>query len=305
MRYSRQKLPTFTRFPARHRTGAQIVAAAAAVVAAGLALPADAGGHAQVSGFALAEGGSTLLVMSDIGAPGAVMSFDLASPVSGLAWRPVTGTLLGIADGMVAEIDPMSGEMTDLGATFAEDARIAEGAVTAFDFNNQIDAVRAVTSEGANLVYFPVGFGDMDDRANSVLRFTDPFYAEGDVNEGAEPMIFANAYTNAIAGETAGSTFQYALDAATDSLVSLANNAGTLQTVGPVTVDGAAVDLAAMGGFDIVSPAEGENMAYAILQMAGADTAGLYAIDLETGAATLSADLGMGGVSGFAATMTP
>lgn len=55
-----------------------------------------------------------------------------------------------------------------------------------------------------------------------------------------------------------------------------------------------------MGGFDILSPAEGENQAYAILELEGSGTAGLYAIDLQTGAATLLADLGMGGLVGFA-----
>jgi hypothetical protein len=50
-----------------------------------------------------------------------------------------------------------------------------------------------------------------------------------------------------------------------------------------------------------VSPAAGENHGFAILQMEGVDTAGLYAIDLETGAATMLADLGMGGFTGFAA----
>lgn len=85
--------------------------------------------------------------------------------------------------------------------------------------------------------------------------------------------------------------------------MSLANNAGTLETIGKITVGGSAVDLAPMGGFDIVSPEEGENMGLAILQMEGAQTAGLYEIDLETGAATLKADLGMGGIMGFAASL--
>jgi hypothetical protein len=120
---------------------------------------------------------------------------------------------------------------------------------------------------------------------------------------GTAPMIFANAYTNAVNGMTASETFQYALDAETDALVSLANNAGTLATVAAITVDGATVDLAPMGGLDIVSSAEGENMAYAILQMEGSETAGLYSIDLETGAASMMADLGMGGVTGFATSL--
>lgn len=92
------------------------------------------------------------------------------------------------------------------------------------------------------------------------------------------------------------------MDAETDALISLANNAGTLETIAKVTVDRARVDLAPMGGFDIYSPMQGTDQAYAILQMEGAATAGLYAIDLETGAASILADLGMGGVTGFAVT---
>jgi hypothetical protein len=60
------------------------------------------------------------------------------------------------------------------------------------------------------------------------------------------------------------------------------------------------VDVSDWGGFDIASPEEGTDMAYAILQIEGAATAGLYAVDLGTGALTALADLGMGGFSGFA-----
>jgi len=267
------------------------------------ASPVFAAGHATVSGYALADGGATLVVMSDVAAPDKMMTYTLKSPLKAIAWRPVTGELLGFANGMIVTIDPTSGEVTDQQASFSDDAMIGDDSVVAFDFNNKIDAVRAVSSAGNNLVYFPKGFGDGDERANSVLRFTNLAYAEGDSMSGTTPMIFANAYTNAINGQKAGDTFQYALDAETDSLVSLANNAGTLATVGKVTVDGSAVDLAAMGGFDIVSANEGENMGLAILQLEGSDTAGLYSIDLETGAATMKADLGMGGISGFAASL--
>ena len=275
----------------------------AAVMLTGAVSVADAGGHATVSGYALAEDGSVLLTMADVQAPGMVERHELAMPVDAIAYRPVTGDLLGFAaSGAVYAIDARTGTMTDMEASFAEDAKTM-GPAVAFDFNNAIDAVRAVGSDGVNLVYFPMGFGDNDARANSVLRFTDAFYAEDDANAGETPMIFANAYTNAIGGMTADSTFQYALDAETDALVALANNAGTLTTVAPVTVDGMAVDLAAAGGFDIVSPEEGTDMAYAVLQMEGAMTAGLYSIDLETGAATMLADLEMGGISGFAASL--
>lgn len=238
--------------------------------------------------------------MTDIAAPDAVQTYALETPLRAIAYRPVTGQLLGYADGMIYEVDPMTGAQTDLGASFMDDAMIAAGAV-AFDFNNQIDAVRAVGADGSNLVYFPDGFGDADERANSVRRFTDAFYVDGDNSTGADPLIFANAYTNAINGMTASSTAQYALDARANALVTLANNAGELATVGLLTRDGEAVDVIDAGGFDIVSEAEGSDLAYAVLQIDGEATAGLYLVDLTSGALTSLGDLGMGGFTGFAA----
>lgn len=274
--------------------------AALALTIATLAAPAFAGGHAGTSGYALAAGGSTLVTMADIAAPGEVQTYTLDTPLRAIAYRPVTGELLGYAEGTVYKIDPMTGAMTDLGATFMEGAMIGEGAV-AFDFNNQIDAVRAVGADGSNLVYFPAGFGDNDERANSVRRFTDAFYVEGDNSAGADPLIFANAYTNAISGAKATSTAQYALDARANALVTLANNAGELATVGLLTIDGEAVDVIDAGGFDIVSPEEGTDMAYAILQIDGDKNASLYMVDLGSGALTDLGNLGAGGFTGFAA----
>ena len=287
------------------RTIRTITATLTASLTAVLALGAGsalAAAHAGKTGYALADDGATLVVMSDIAAPDQAETYALETPVRGLAYRPVTGDLLGFADGKIVTIDPMSGEQTDAGATFM-DADIAAGADVAFDFNNAIDAVRAVSSEGDNLVYFPDGFGGGDEKQNSVRRFTNAAYAEGDAGAGETPAIFANAYTNAINGKTAESTAQYALDANADALVTLANNEGTLATVGKITVDGAEVDITNRGGFDIVSPEEGADEAYAILQIEGEETAGLYAIDLSSGAATKLSDLGMGGFSGFAVSM--
>ncbi|MEM6304516.1 MAG: DUF4394 domain-containing protein [Pseudomonadota bacterium] len=269
-------------------------------LALGAASPALSMGHAGTMGYALAEEGGTLVTMADIAAPGDVQTYTLETPLRAIAYRPVTGQLLGYADGTIFEVDPMSGALTDLGAAFMEGAMIGEGAV-AFDFNNAIDAVRAVGADGSNLVYFPEGFGDGDERAGSVRLFTDAFYVEGDTSAGAEPLIFANAYTNAINGAKASSTAQFALDARANALVTLANNAGELATVGLLTLNGEAVDVIDAGGFDIVSEAEGADLAYAVLQIDGQDTAGLYLVDLTSGALTPLGDLGMGGFTGFAA----
>ncbi|MGR3503514.1 DUF4394 domain-containing protein [Pseudaestuariivita sp.] len=263
-----------------------------------LAAPALADGHAGTKGYALSGDGTMLTVMDSIAAPEEARTMTLSTPVRSIAWRPVTGELIGYADGAIVTIDTMSGATADAGAMFMDDAMIPEGSVVAFDFNNAIDAVRAVSSTGENLVYFPSNFGD--ERANSVRKFTDMFYAEGDNSEGAEPLIFANAYTNAINGAKASGTFQYVLDARANALASLANNAGTLETVGLITVDGEAVDVLPVGGFDIVSPEEGTDAAYAVLQIDGEETAGLYAIDVTSGAATLLSDLGTADISSFA-----
>lgn len=262
------------------------------------AAPVIADGHASTMGYTLSSDGSSLTVMQSIAAPEDATTVMLSTPVRSIAWRPVTSELVGYADGMIVTINPMTGETTDTMATFMDDAMIGDDAVVAFDFNNAIDAVRAVSSMGDNLVYFPTNFGD--DKANSVRRFTDMFYAEGDTSEGAEPLIFANAYTNAINGMKAGSTFQYALDARANALVSLANNAGTLSTIGLISIDGTSADVLPVGGFDIVSPEEGTDAAYAVLQIDGAMTAGLYSIDLATGDATLLADLGTDDIGSFA-----
>ncbi|MEL7429290.1 MAG: DUF4394 domain-containing protein [Pseudomonadota bacterium] len=266
-------------------------------------LAAHADGHSHKSGYALSNEGKTLLVMADFSKPGDIMSFDLGESFDAITWRPVTGELLGYTNGKIHVIDPATGKTTNLGATFMEDAKTADNASVGFDFNNKIDAVRIVSSAGDNLVYFPQGFGNGDEKAGSVRRFTNLAYAAEDTNEGKTPAVFANAYTNAINGKTASGTAQYALDAETDSLVTLANNEGTLGTVGTITVSGKTANLAALGGFDIVSEAEGKDEAFAIMQMEGAQTAGLYSVDLATGGMKLIADLPVGGVTGFAVSL--
>ncbi len=266
-----------------------------------LAAPAFAHDHAGTTGYVLSSDGSSLIVMDSLVAIDESRTVELSDPVRSIAWRPVTAELIGYADGSIFVIDPMTGETVDQDATFMDDAMIGSDAIVAFDFNNAIDAVRSVSTEGDNLVYFPAGFGDMDECANSVRRFTDLFYADGDMSEGKEPLVFANAYTNAINGMTAEGTFQYALDARANALVSLANNSGTLKTIGLVTIDGEAADILPVGGFDIVSPGEGTDQAYAMLQIDGQETAGLYAIDLKKGTATMIADLGTADIGSFAA----
>ena len=69
---------------------------------------------------------------------------------------------------------------------------------------------------------------------------------------------------------------QYGIDYGYDTLVTIANNAGDLATVGSL-----GIDTDTMSGFDIYTAPNGTNTAYAIL---GSNK--FYTINLGTGAAT-------------------
>ena len=75
------------------------LALTAATLTFGSAAMAD--DHAGVMGYALADDGSTLVTMADIAMPGNVETHALETPLRAIAYRPVTGQLLGYADGMI------------------------------------------------------------------------------------------------------------------------------------------------------------------------------------------------------------
>ncbi len=129
-----------------------------------------------------------------------------------------------------------------------------------------------------------VGDNDQDFRINvdtgAVTVDGTLAYAADDANEGTNPRVTAAAYTNAIAMPT--TTMLYDIDTDLDILV-LQNppNDGTLMTVGEL-----GVDIGDLAGFDIISPEEGDNTAFAV------SGSKLYGIDLATGAATDLGDIG-------------
>jgi hypothetical protein len=86
-----------------------------------------------------------------------------------------------------------------------------------------------------------------------------------------------SAYTNSVTPVPA-TTQLYGIDTGLDILVTQANSAGTLGTVGPL-----GINVGAVGGFDIYSNA---NEAYAALLPVNTSTSNLYRINLVTGAAT-------------------
>jgi hypothetical protein len=274
------------------------------LAALALTTPALAATFTGNTGYALAADGKSIIIFNDLGFASDQSTITLSgASLDALAYRPVTGELYGFSNGRggsadaVFVVDTKTGKLANVAPAFGADTDIEDSTTIGFDFNNAIDAARLVSTDDDKLVFFPATFTG---RENTVTRFTDLFYAMGDVNDGHDPMIFANAYTNAVDGRVSNAgTVQFALDAGTNSLVTLANNTGVLTTVGQLTLGGSVLDFDALGGFDILSDVEGDNRALALLNFG--PTSGLYSIDLATGATTLFQDLGNTNFRGFAA----
>ena len=193
--------------------------------------------------------------------------------IRGIDFRPATGQLYGIGSfGQLYTINLGSGAMTPVGAGVGT----IDGTAFGFDFNPTIDRIRLVSNTNKNYVLNPVT-GALQ------LTATDVFYPAGDPNVGVDPNVVGNAYTNSVLGTVPASSQLYAIDAGIDVLATQANNAGTLGTVGPLLT----VNTSDLVGFDIFSPAEGNNTAFASLTPAGGSVSNLYTINLATGTAVL------------------
>lgn len=244
--------------------------------AAGLASVANA----QNTVYAIGNGGASLVrFQSDNpSALTVVANFSGdATFLDAIDFRPATGQLFGYLDSADAffTVNLATGALTRASAAAPTTAPTNTFHV-GLDFNPTIDRARLVTDSNQNIVFNP--------NDGTQAAFTALAYAIGDVNENASPAVIDNAYTNSRAGAT--TTVQYVIDYGTDTLATLANNAGTLATVGPLGVN---TDL--FTGFDIFTSTGGVNTAYAILApVNGAPS--FYTVNLTTGAATLVGALG-------------
>ncbi len=134
-----------------------------------------------------------------------------------LDFRDSDGLLYGLADDLrVYTLDAISGL-----ATAVTDVLDVTGSNFGFDFNTVVDKIRLVSNNDNNYV--------IDVEAGSATRFTDVAFAAGDPNAGTDPQVAGNAYIHSTAS-------QFAIDTNTDSLVTQANNAGTLTTVGSLGI---------------------------------------------------------------------
>ncbi len=252
---------------------------AAAAATASLAFAASA--HAQVVYGLTTDNSIDVVNVSDPSNSidgGFVMGLTQNEALIDIDFRPGTGELYAISSqDNVYTIDTDTFQATLLG-NFGPPS--LQGTSFAFDFNNQFDGgsgdpadigrfARIISNVDTNRV--------IDGDTGQYLGMPDKtpvFYAAGDVNAGEDPNIVGIAYTNAFAG--ASSTQQFGIDRNTGALVTVANNAGTLETVGDIGV----TLLSNEAALDIYNVDE----AYAVLQP-GPNSL-FYSVDLDTGIAT-------------------
>ena len=197
----------------------------------------------------------------------------------GIDYRPANRALYGIgSNNVLYVIDASSGVARAVGGGFSSQVSLS-GSNVGFDFNPVPDRIRVVTDSGLNFRLNPNTGGAVDGNANvtGFQRDANLSFAQDDANSGRTPRVTAAAYSNSVAGATA--TTNYAIDSATNSLVTqgtlagkspiVSPNVGILFTVGSLGVSG-------ITSFDI-----GRND---VALAASSNT--LYQVNLSSGRAT-------------------
>ena len=213
---------------------------------------------------------------------GTISGIDAGENILGLDFRANGGGIWAITDAnLIYQIDTTNFAATSVGPVLNPTLTSA-GESFGFDFNpNAAGGVlfRTIAGDTQNNRVGDTRTSDylfVDAPTNDADR-TPVFYAAGDVNEGATPNIQGIAYNNNIFG--ADATQQFGIDALNGAVVTVANNAGTLQTVGDLALDGLISNELA---FDISGDTE---IGYASIALDGGPTQ-LYTIDLTEGSTT-------------------
>jgi hypothetical protein len=241
---------------------------------AGLALLAAPASGELVYGVSSTQG----LVSFNSAAPGTILSnmsisgLQAGETIRGIDFRPANGGLYALgSSSRLYTLNTTTGAATMVGGgTFSP---ALNGMQFGFDFNPTIDRIRVVSDANQNTVLHP------DTGAGTGV--TSVFYGPGDVNENMNPNIVGSAYTRNFVG--GGTTQLYGIDSNLDILVTQANSAGTLATVGAL-----GADFGNDVGFDI-SPA---GIAYVSNRLAIAPQTHFFTINLATGQTSLAGIVG-------------
>lgn len=241
----------------------------------------------EMEGIVYAVTAGNNLINFNTATPSAI---NRSVPLTGLAqgetinsidFRPRTGQLFAISSASrVYVINTGTGAATAVGAAFTP---ALNGTAIGLDFNPTVDRIRLVTDAEQNLRLNP--------DTGAVAATDSPLaYAQGDANANANPNIVGSAYTNNYNATT--TTTLFSIDSNLDVLVRQGSpggaptspNTGQLFTVGAL-----GVNTTDQVGFDISAPGD---LAFASLTPQSATTSSFYAINLNTGAATLVGPIG-------------
>jgi hypothetical protein len=214
--------------------------------------------------------------------------------ILGIDFRPATGELFGLGSGSrLYVINPVTGAAVQRGS---DGQFTLSGQSFGFDFNPFADRIRVVSDFEQNLRLNP---------NDGTLAGTDMSIGYDPTDPGfpTNPQLAGSAYTNNFNG-TATTTL-FGIDTTRDVLVRQGGvnvppgtpspNGGHLFSVGSL---GFAIPDAngLPNGFDILTQADGTNVAIAGLTLNGTTT-NLYSIDLATGAATQVGAVPIGGAA--------
>lgn len=246
---------------------------------------------------ALTDGGA--LVRFNAGQPqkvtaiGAVKGLAAGENLLGIDYRVNRGVLFGLGStGRVYTIDAKTAEAKAVGG--APLAIPLSGGEFGFDFNPAVDRIRIVSSSGQNLRAHPDTGAAVDGNANQDGVQADGAlaFAAGDRNAGTTPRVVGAGYTYNKQNEKI--TTNFAIDAATRSLVMQGSKEGATPAVSPntgqlFTVGALGVAAFARASFDI---ADVNNAAFVAINHDNAARTRFYEVDLASGKATFIGTVG-------------
>ena len=232
---------------------------------------------------------------------GAVRGLPAGESLVAIDFRVSRGVLFALGStGRLYTLDAKTAEAKALGA--GPLAIPLAGTDFGFDFNPTVDRIRIVSDAGQNFRAHPDTGAAVDGNPNAEGVQPDGLlaYAAGDANAGAKPRIVGAGYTYNKQNEKI--TTNFAIDAATESLVTQGSREGATPAVSPntgqlFTVGSLGVGPFRHASFDIGDVSNAAYLAVDLVRQAGTR---FYAVDLATGKATFIGTVGGDRLRGIA-----
>jgi hypothetical protein len=275
------------------------IAAAAFALVGCASMPSEQMGEARAE-KAVAVTASHMLIKFNAGQPQKILSsvaikgLAPGESILGIDYRVVKDTLYALgSSGRLYTLNEDTAQLTPVGA--APFAVKLDGSQFGFDFNPVVDRIRVISSTSQNLRLHPDTGAVVDSNPNADGVQTDgPLaYANADANFGKKPSVVGAAYSYNKADPKI--TTNFALDAATGSLVTQGSREGVQPAISPNT--GQLLTVGKLGvnfedsAFDIQALSD-----VAFTALSGKELRGVrwYTLDLKTGTARFIGTIGGG-----------